>query len=280
MPIGVNLLPTPHFKTTPKGSTATSYSINQTTYLFPYKKPGFNDPRGIAGFEFDWSGEVKYAGRTESTDHYAEDNSTINDHIGLPPRRVTMRGYVAEVSQSKAEAEGLFGGLQNALTRVPAYTQGLGGVSKYTAGATAAIGKAVAQANRVANQLNQAIAQGRNIVKLLPSSPTPTEQQLAFAEIDSLRASRQIFAVVTPWNIFTSMIIESLDASQPEDTEDWTEFGVTMKEFRTVKVGLSAGFLSTNAERNLWQQGLTTNNGESPNVTKRPGFLYDYAGFK
>lgn len=58
-----------------------------------------NDPpSGIAGFLFDIPEEEEINLRSEITDHYLEDNTSVVDQIALKPEEVTVRGLVAEIA--------------------------------------------------------------------------------------------------------------------------------------------------------------------------------------
>lgn len=59
-----------------------------------------NPPRGIAGFLFDYDAEQFMELVAEVTDHFIEDNTTLQDNIALLPERITVRGSVAELTDS------------------------------------------------------------------------------------------------------------------------------------------------------------------------------------
>lgn len=56
-----------------------------------------NPPPGIAGFLFDIELEQKVELTSDITDHFVENNTAVNDHIGLRPEMVTFQGVVAEL---------------------------------------------------------------------------------------------------------------------------------------------------------------------------------------
>lgn len=59
-----------------------------------------NPPPGIAGFLFDIPGDEWVELNSQITDHYTELNTSIQDNIALEPERVTLRGVVAELTNS------------------------------------------------------------------------------------------------------------------------------------------------------------------------------------
>ena len=68
--------------------------INDLTTKYILKPLG---AKGIAGFVFDIEREHRIELKSEITDHYIEDNSTIQDHISKAPVLITLTGYVGEI---------------------------------------------------------------------------------------------------------------------------------------------------------------------------------------
>src|SRR5262245_9752879 len=82
---------------------------------------------GIGGFVFDYEGDTRVSRQADITDHYAENNDFINDHMAMRPFRLTLRGLVSELVFEKPR--GILGALQTIQSRlgvVPAY------LGKYT----------------------------------------------------------------------------------------------------------------------------------------------------
>lgn len=187
---------------------------------------------GINGFLFDFEGESSLKLEAEITDHYAEDNSAVQDHVAIKPDRLTLRGYKGElVMRQPGGVLGALGTVQSALTQVPAY------LGKYTPGAVAVMAKAVTQAQNVVTQIQQAAARVSNLIGLLPgSAPGDTVQKQAFAQLSALMKTRQVCTVETPWRVYTNLVIERLEFVQPEETRSWSDIVVTLREFKTVDV--------------------------------------------
>lgn len=59
-----------------------------------------NPPPGIGGFLFDIDLDGAVELTSEITDNVLEDNTVVNDGIGLSPERVTVRGIVAELTDA------------------------------------------------------------------------------------------------------------------------------------------------------------------------------------
>jgi hypothetical protein len=63
-----------------------------------------NPPPGIAGFLFDIPEEDQIALRSDVTDHFLEDNTSVVDQIALKPEEVSVRGLVAELTSAQPNA--------------------------------------------------------------------------------------------------------------------------------------------------------------------------------
>src|ERR1035437_4411399 len=123
--------------------------------------------KGIAGFVFDYEGEDRLSLESEISDHYAEDNSSIQDHIALRPYKVTLRGFVSELLLPGV-GTGIFGQLtqlQQKLGTTGAY------LGKYTPQGLQKLqgqaSKAVNQIQNYANEASQYLNQAKNIAQLL-----------------------------------------------------------------------------------------------------------------
>ena len=52
---------------------------------------------GLGGFVFDTEDETTINLSTEITDHFSESNSSIQDHIAVKPKKITLKSYVGEL---------------------------------------------------------------------------------------------------------------------------------------------------------------------------------------
>lgn len=231
---------------------------------------------GIAGFIFDYEGDDEISLESEITDHYAENNSSVQDHIALKPYRVTLRGFVSELTLPASNA-GLFGPLntlQSTIGSVPAY------LGKYTPQAlqtlTHTASGAVASVQNYANETAQYLNQAQNIVSLFGlNSGAPTRQQSAFVALAALRDSRQVFSILTPWTLVKNMAIESLRFVQTKDTKTMSDIVVTMKQMRFVDINITGpnattqyGGRAANQAQNLTQNGSTPGTPVAPPVSQ------------
>lgn len=236
------------------------------------KGPAFLRPKtviGIGGFVFDYAGEIGFNRDADVTDHYLEDNSTANDHIGIRPARLMMKGIQSEVFQ--APQGGVLGAIafvQGKLGTLPAL------LGKYTPQAVQKMTAALTQAQKAVNQLDSNISRVKNLVGLFgKANPGNTKQSQAYAFLDGLMTSRQVFLVETPFRIFDNMVITSLGIVQPEQTKYQAEIVITLKELRFVQVKTSSVTNPTLAGRAAAQRTPQADNGR----TKGGSFFYDIA---
>ena len=215
--------------------------------------------KGIAGFVFDYEGDDEIVLESDITDHFAENNSSVQDHIALKPYRITLRGFVSELILP-GTGTGLFGALttlQQTIGTIPAYA------GKYTPQALQTLTKSASGAvNSVTNYANTAamyLNQAKNVAALFGGSTgAPTKQQQAFVALASLRDQRQIFNVLTPWTLLKGMAIETLVFMQPRQSKSISDISVTMKQMRFVDIASAPTVAATQAGRAGFQaQGQT-----------------------
>lgn len=236
--------------------------------------PQARDSVSIDGFVFDYAGIVSSTMGADITDHFAETNDFVNDHIGLRPKRIEMRGIVAELSQTAEDAQGVITRLQNALTTIPAF------LGAYTPTQVGKLQAAITKAQDVENQLNKALAQGRQLTKFFPSSSaTQTKQQKAYAELEAKRDSRSMFQIVTPWRIYNDMVIENLGFSQDEKTKVMTDIQVTLRQMRFASVLSVPYYLSRFEGRAAYQNSAPVNVGRNAGKKAENSLLYNLTNF-
>lgn len=225
--------------------------------------------RGIGGFVFDYEGETAIRKQADITDHWLEDNTAVQDHVAQKPDRITMRGFVSELAQRRAGVLVALASIQNKLTEIPAY------LGSYTPGAVQTISSALTQTRRTIAQINQSISRAKNVVGLFSNSaPAQTEQQKAYAELESLYQSRQVFIVETPFKIFDNMLIETLDFRQPETTKYQSDIIVTLKQIRMVEVLSEENLEARKGGRLAIQAQGQKDKGKTPGVQENVSVLY------
>lgn len=249
-------------------------NINAPNLVDNYSK-AFNGrtvliPQGvgqIGAFTFDYRGDDSVDLDTEITDHWLEDNTAVQDHIGVRPMIVTIKGFVAELSLSRTQLAFInkaFSSITNGLSQVDAY------LGHYTPGAIDSLQKGISQAQNIAIQIEQAAARAAQIASFFQAGPAMNKQQAAYFQLSSLALARVIFTVATPFQVFDNMAIMSLRVIQPKETRGWSDFTVKMKQLNFTE-DLSLPFFSANyAGRTGGQIQNQTQNG-STQGTSVPG---------
>jgi hypothetical protein len=214
---------------------------------------------GINGFIFDYEGETNVTNTADVPDHYLENNDAVQDHIAIHPVRITLRGFVAEKVQSPAKGVlGALNTIQSKLTAIPAY------LGKYTPGGLQKIQSAISTAQNTVNTINQNLSRVQNLVGLLPGAAArKTKQQKAYAQLYALFSTRTIFGLETPYQYFPQMVIESLSFIQPDETKDWSDISVTLKQLRFVQTQTTTVSSNTFASRAAQQRQDTADQGNT-----------------
>lgn len=214
---------------------------------------------GIGGFVFDVEGDTTVNLTSEITDHYTEENTPIQDHISVKPKKVTLRNYVGELvyyrdQQSTTQIQNL----AQKLTIIGGFLQSL------TAAATQA--KNLFEASN-ANSLDigAVTSQAANLWSLVKNIIPPTQKQAqAYMYFKALQEQKILMSVQTPYEFMSSMAIESVIANQSEESKYVSSFSITLKQIRTVEVQ-SVPFNAADYQGRVAQQSqLTTQNGTMP----------------
>jgi hypothetical protein len=233
--------------------------------------------QGISGFLFDYDGETQIVVDDDITDHYTESNRFFQDHDAHKPIEITMRGFVAELAQKAPQGiTGALSILQNKLTTLPSL------LGKYTPGALSKVQGVVNSATNTVNKLDNLISRAKNIVGLIAGgSAAPTKQAQAFGKLMALRDTSQVFNLVTPFGLMAArdpitgkagprtFVIKHLVFIQTDETKDWADIAVTLKEVRFAEVNSSAkgqspaAALQNNAGRAAFQRMSQTIKGKT-----------------
>ena len=187
---------------------------------------------GIGGFVFDVPTGEEIELDADITDHYVESGSFVTDHVVLKPIIVMLSGYKGELVYTAPKK----GGLQDAMNVA---TSLLGSVAAYNIPLTdQAAGKLSALTNQVAyaaGQLEAMKKRASNLAKYFNGDDdTSTLQTKAFIQLQSMWASKQILTIQSPWGFYQNMIIKNISAKQDAESNDYTDFTVTLKEMRFV----------------------------------------------
>lgn len=190
---------------------------------------------GLGGFVFDIEGETSVNLTTEITDHYLEDNSAVQDHIAIRPKKAVLKSYVGELIYREDDSTDTF--VQKAvqkLTTLFAYRP--------------PIARAAQQAIDFIRDGNISDISLDNITLETINKTTDywafvknlgggtSRQQQAYMYFKGLMEGKYLVSVQTPFEFMNNMAIESIVAIQGEGSRFISDFSITLKQIRTVSI--------------------------------------------
>ena len=201
-------------------------------------------PRGIGGFIFNIVTEDTVELSSQITDHYTENNLSMQDHIALDAPKVTVRGLVGEIESLPPNAEQR--SLSIGMADVPDFMaadpslgkDGTGGTNEmYTSiikNVSDAYNKIEKQKNSTIN--NSALSSVYSVYKQkVPRNTNQSKQEYVFRFFFTAWRSKMLFTVETPWGIFDKMAIERVNVNQGENSRFVSDFTISFKQIRTAK---------------------------------------------
>jgi hypothetical protein len=228
-------------------STTTATSLANLVLVSPQKTIGYQpqakstkngklqpQPPAIL---FHYEGEQQISLESDITDHYVEDNSTIQDQIALRPEQVVVNGYIGELNTVPPRALETLKSAADKLTIISAYTPSLSltalraynlAFAAYQVLDNAAAAAISAWGSVTGKTGEQTVIDGVNVTV----GRNQTKQALAFQQFYGYWKNRTLFTVQTPWAVFQNMAIKSLRATQSAETRMITDFEVTFKLVR------------------------------------------------
>ena len=183
---------------------------------------------GLSGFVFDIEGSTTHTLKSEITDHHVEDNSVIQDHIAVMPLTVELNGFVGELVDIRSKEE---------LRDVQKVVKKLTVLNAYASN----IAKGAKQIkdtliSKKGVDFSGAVEDTSNLFALIKNAnPTAGKQQQAYLYFKAMQDQRILMSVQTPFEFIQNMAIETIIATQEEDTKDISGFTLMLKEIRTAK---------------------------------------------
>lgn len=211
----------------PNNSTASLLSrfrTQNTTILFHYEE------------------EQTVTMSNDITDHFVEDNTTLQDHIARKPLVITTNGFIGELNDIVPPALAPLKFLADKLIILAPYTPQLS--------VTALIAFNTAQQlyNTAQSLATSAVSSWNTIT----GGSTENKQQKVFNQFygywrsqdpeTGKRISPVLFTVQTPFAIHKNMAIQSVRAIQDGDTRMISNFEVTFKEFNFATTSTAVQF--------------------------------------
>lgn len=183
---------------------------------------------GLAGFVFDLEGDTDINLSTEITDHYTENNSAVQDHIAVRPKRITLKNSVGELvyRQDESTNNALEKAVQK-LTVIDSYLPTLSNAGQQIKDALEGTEETLSF-NNLLNDATDIWGLTKNL-----NPPIPRQQQ-AYMYFKALCEQKILVSLQTPFEFATSMAIESVSARQEESSQWISDFTITLKEIRMV----------------------------------------------
>ena len=193
---------------------------------------------GLEGWLFDIPQEETLKLSKDITDHYTEDGSFLNDHRVIKPKTITLRGLVGELvdfykdNSVLGKVEGFTGALANRLTTIEAYSFGY-----LSPQALQTARQIVAKAQYAAAQAKALEKRAENVMGFFKDQgETKTRQQKAYDDLLALFNTDQLLTIETPWGSMENMMIQELELTQGEESQDQSDITLTLKEVRITSV--------------------------------------------
>ncbi len=180
-------------------------------------------------FLFDYEGENGVHLQSEITDHYIEDLTAIQDHWALRPPKVTVHGFIGELTD---------------LLPIPVLGPLVQTVSKlliiddfspaFSASALIALNDAASLYTTAKTTVDTAVSAFDALAN--GGQPSQTKQQVAFQKLYGYWNQRLLWTIQTPWMIFKNMALEEVRPIQEPETKMVTDYFLTFKAIRTATV--------------------------------------------
>ncbi len=201
-----------------------SQNLNNFINMFMKAPPGARE--GISDFRFDIIQEHTMEQSADITDHYAEDNSFIQDHIAFKPKKITLKGLICELTDSSSIVSS---SINKLATSLPSAIPFVGNNVRNT------VRKYANTAQSLYNSAKSAYDQVMNYYELYKGiAPEPTKQELNYKFLETYMKMRRLFIVITPWGTYNNMAIETIRVTQT-DSLGQTDITVVLKEYRGVE---------------------------------------------
>jgi hypothetical protein len=190
---------------------------------------------GLGGFVFDIEGETTANLSAEITDHYLEDNSAIQDHIAIRPKKVTLKSYVGElVYREDDSTDTFFQKVVQKLTTLVAYRPSIARAAQQAIDVFKEGKISDFSLDNITLETVNKTTDYWAFVKNL--GPNQSRQQRAYLYFKALMEGKFLVSVQTPFEFMNNMAIESIVAIQSEDSRFISDFSITLKEIRTVSI--------------------------------------------
>lgn len=196
-----------------------------------------NEPDITSGFLFDIPQTERIRLAAQITDHFTEDNEAIQDHVAFDPIKLTLTGMVGELLYEKSAIE----------KYATMLFMTMGSIGAISPNKSLSALRFLSEAARLKSAANSVMASMRDIGALFDAGKYgKNRQQESFSKLQKLFYSRQVVKIETPWINLPSMILESIELSQEEDSKDRSYVTCSFKEIRVIGTAIGYGVPITN----------------------------------
>lgn len=215
---------------------------------------------------FNYEGEQSINVSSDITDHFIENNTSIQDQIALKPITISTHGFIGELNNVPPPALALIQQAQNTLVAIGGYspTLTLAAQQQYNSAfasyqlVQSATNAAISAVSSISGNSGESVI-GSNNSALKPLS-NQNQQQTYFQLLYGYWQTRTLFTVQTPWAIFQNMAILTLNPVQGGEDRMITDFGVTFKQMNIASTSLVTAQLQGSG-RNITQSAPNQVNG-------------------
>jgi len=190
---------------------------------------------GLGGFIFDIEGETSINLTTEITDHYLEDNSAVQDHIAIRPKKAVLKSYVGELVYREDDSTDTF--VQKAVQKLTTLFAYRPPIARAAQQAIDFIRNGSISDISLDNITLETINKTTDYWAFVKNLGGGTSrQQQAYMYFKGLMEGKYLVSVQTPFEFMNNMAIESIVAIQGEDSRFISDFSITLKQIRTVTI--------------------------------------------
>ena len=216
---------------------------------------------GISGFVFDILQDENISLTAEITDHFVEDNSVIQDHISLKPIRVSLRGFVGELTDIVDSRTSVVKPVIEKLQEIPGFLPSFTEAQEKVNETLESLG--------IQNAVDTGLSVSENLYSFFKNTIiSESKQAAAYQYFKALWSSRQLITVETPWEYFRNMAIENVSTSIDQNTRFISDISLTFKQVRMADTLTTefdeSRFVKTNfAGRGKGQRGVVEDKGKT-----------------
>lgn len=172
---------------------------------------------------FDTRTEDEISLESDITDHWTENNSSMQDHIALKPLTITLTGYIGELCNKPPRGMEAASNIAAPLQMLGAFAPSLTSQATLALNRTQTLYSTFQKANETAGRIE-------DILKKKPIQEEAGRQAKAFMRFKEMWQNRELASVYTPFGVFENMAIQSIKARQGGEGRSYSEFTITFKQ--------------------------------------------------